>query len=183
MISCDFRGLTVIKYSRFCIYCNGIFYPVAGCCGCYIVLSIDILRTCQCAPTVTGLAHIHGVKLSSESDKKKIRGILKENLSELQSSRNKYIPLMLPEKSYSSNAIWQSVLANQVDKENVKELLPLGEATLRPLCRFFYVRPHLHHLPAPPSPAFIPSPLLNLSLPSGLHFYSSHVDHTVSDSG
>lgn len=43
--------------------------------------------------------------------------------------------------------------------------------------------------PIPPPPystttsAFIPSPLLNLSLPSGLHFYSSHVDHTVSDSG
>lgn len=54
-----------------------------------------------------------------------------------------------------------------------------------PFCVFFFMRGPLHHYqPPPPSfPAFIPSPLLNLSLPSGLHFYSSHVDHTVSDSG
>lgn len=33
-----------------------------------------------------------------------------------------YTPPMLSEKSHSSNAISQSVLPNQVDTENVKEL-------------------------------------------------------------
>lgn len=53
-----------------------------------------------------------------------------------------------------------------------------------PFVLLFHVRPPPS--PSPPPlliPAFIPSPLLNLSLPSGLHFYSSHVDHTVSHSG
>lgn len=61
------------------------------------------------------------------NDKRKKKNNCEENLFELQPSRNavsslQYTPLMLSEKSHSSNAISQSVLANQVDMENVKEL-------------------------------------------------------------
>lgn len=45
-----------------------------------------------------------------------------QNYDHLEEKQVQYTPLVLSEKSHSSNAISQSVLPNQVDTENVKEL-------------------------------------------------------------
>lgn len=80
-----------------------------------------------------------------------------------------------------------SVLANQLDKGNVR-IVTTRKVYVPFVCVCVLSRDPLPHRQPPHTPpplflSFMPSPLLNLSLPSGLHFYSSHVDHTVSDSG
>lgn len=107
---------------------------------------------------------------------------------------------MLSEKSHSSNAISQCSAESSWHRK-CQRIVTTSRVFTLPFVVFFslllfiylfiyfHVRPlHYHqlsnHLPSPPpSRLHLVSPLLNLSLPSGLHFYSSHVDHTVSDSG
>lgn len=112
-----------------------------------------------------------------------------ENISELQPSRN------VPSTVHTTDVIWEITFIQCNFAECSAKSGWHGKCQRIATTRRVFTLPFVGFFPTwgpsitntspilPPTSAFILSPLLNLSLPSGLHFYSSHVDHTVSDSG
>lgn len=77
---------------------------------------------CGSQRPVSVRGRIAKIQPNSESDKRRAVKKTSQNYDHLEEKQVQYTPLVLSEKSHSSNAISQSVLPNQVDTENVKEL-------------------------------------------------------------